>query len=391
MTLDGYAASDSSDPSGILSESRARFYDGNVDVAAHALATGKLAVEALSCTIEDASVDTTTLDYQQFTEALHELQTSHDWITPKLANYLRAYVRIARRPDLPREETKRVIETGGKRIIVLEWKASSPARFSVSNAYAETVAIIERTLSDPACGPQLVGAFAERLDILRRELKVDHLAFIEKEAGPVGAITMLTSLVEATRMPACVYREKHWFERAAIGGTRPQSGARVAIVYDLIVTGSALVRAAERIRELTGATTVATVVLCGYGERRGELVAQHGDSIRIEALDWQEDAVHREPSGAASQVPRHAQGDTLPPGHYTSDTLPLASPGAQEIIDRVRARAQKRRDDKAAGVGLAKRAPATTASALDDAGHPPFRLKLADSNESPTRKIKLKR
>jgi hypothetical protein len=274
---------------------------------------------------------------------------------------------------------------------VLEWKASSPARFTVSNAYAETVAIIERTLSDPTVGPQLVGAFAERLEILRRELKVDHLAFIEKEAGPVGAITMLTSLVDATKLPACVYREKHWFERGAIGGKPPKTGSRVAIVYDLIVTGSALVRAAKRIRELTGATTVATVVLCGYGARRHELVAQDDAPIRIEALDWQEDAVHREPSRVGSEAPPLPPSDAIPPGYYTRETLPPASPGAQEIINRVRARAQKRREAKEAGADFAPPPETSNSAFSSDPAAPPYRFKLVDSNDSSTRKIKLKR
>lgn len=124
-------------------------------------------------------------------------------------------------------------------------------------------------------------------------MEVTCLCFIEKSAGPVGTLAMLSDLVSKTGLPACIYREDYWSKRAKLSGYQPIPGKdKIAIVYDLIVTGHGVQQAANDIETKFGAKVAATVVLLSYDkEKRSTLEIGNGRAIRAESIGWYEDYV----------------------------------------------------------------------------------------------------
>lgn len=311
-----------------------------------------LASERARYSMEDDYVDPTSQELVAVRAAWMELIQADNWIHPVLQKFLMACRSVAEAPELPRKEGTRKIANNGHSFTVVENEAYEGIPLSVSSAYALAVAIIERSLGDPEHSARMVAAFADKVAILKARHGVDHLVFIEKEAGPVGAVTMLSSLVNQTGLPACVYRETHWAERAALSGKVPLAGSRLAFVYDLIVTGSALRHAAERIRSLVGAESVAAVVLCGYQERRDSLETTDGQVIHLEALMWDSRQIELPSSapgevgegGNSSSSREASRGDEMrqsqeaPTGTFTRDNLPPLSEEASRILERVYAK-----------------------------------------------------
>jgi hypothetical protein len=224
--------------------------------------------------------------------------------------------------------------------------------------------VLEDTASSPQECRALLAAFCKEILDLKAMLGVTRLCFIQKEMGPVGAVSLLSSLVVGTDLPAFIYREDHWASERSLTGDIPQSGDRVAIVYDLVVTGAGILGAADLIGRQTGATVVGAVVQCGYGPKKQEIVNEVGRSIALRALDWHEDihgpvfeyeairgkhgasadqAEPREQPGKASVMGNNEDmlGKSIPAGDYDRQTLPPISKGAQQLLDAINDHASK--------------------------------------------------
>lgn len=324
-----------------------------------------LYAEITRYSMEDDYIDTESAAFQTVTRAFTDLIVGDDWMHPKVERLLVACRAVAGMPELERDLVERHVRQNGSSFDLLECVARSTPPIRVSNREARVVPIIEDNLGSPKHCSGVVDAFAARVAKLVREAGVTHLAFIEKEFGPVGAISMMSSIVALTGLPACIYRETHWAQRAALAASRPGARDRIAILYDLIVTGAGIRHAADAIRELTGAVTVGAVLLCGYGERRSTVKSEAGQEIAIEALTWNDSAPVATPSRRASEArngsePRTAQREELsmkapkddrpsvriPPGFYTPETLPPLSSGAKRILERVRLRADRAKGQK---------------------------------------------
>ena len=318
--------------------------------------------------MEDDHIDIYGATYKSAEAALTVLDDSDDWIHPKLNAFLGGCREVATMDELPVKQVTRTVGTSGHTFDLMEQQAQGTVPFAVSNTTARRVPIIEANIGSPQYCRGVLSAFVHKIDILKAEEGVSHLGFIEKEMGPVGAISMVSSLVSATNLPACIYRETHWGERAAIAGHRPDEHARIAIIYDLIVTGAGICNAADIIKKTTAANTKAAVVLCGYGARRTRLTTENGQSIRIEALAWNEEHPSADASrdsgearnlseareGSREEVnvsKENRDGPSIPPGFYTAETLPPISNAALVIVERVRAAAKRRKEQRVAATG----------------------------------------
>lgn len=188
--------------------------------------------------------------------------------------------------------------------------------------------------------------------------------------GPVGAISMLSSLVAETGLPACIYRETRWAKGVAITADKPLSGDRILMVYDLIVTGAGIGAAADIVHEISGATTHAAVVLCGYGPHRESIRTDRGQDIRVEALTWETDVrgpilegLSPDQHGAETDgsQPCEETGENhmkkkhagIPPGDYNRQNLPPISEAANEIVTAIRSASQQaeKPEDARSGFG----------------------------------------
>jgi hypothetical protein len=315
-------------------------------------------IELTKHTIEDRYVDVRSSKVKDAIGAMTELCNTREWAHPKLVRALTALKELSSlAPERFKFARKRVAD-----VTVVERIAEGQDPFQISNRASRVVPIMEDSLGDPASCSSLIEAFAARVTTLKNELGVTHLLFIEKEIGPVGALPIMAALVAATNLPACVFRES--FDQLQPSLDQPGANARVAIVYDMLVSGDGIKNVADRVREDVGASTVAAVVLRGYGSQISDLHTAAGQHIKLETLGWgttEESTYPSFTSGVESEdlndsgVAKPQEGATststqaIPPGTYTKETFPEISEGAKRILARVRAAQPRPRPSDAAG------------------------------------------
>jgi len=128
-----------------------------------------------------------------------------------------------------------------------------------------------------------------REDFRQAHEEINWLCFIEKSYSVIGAIALLSSLVSQTELPACIYRPRYWNPQAKISGKAPLPNSRVCAVYDMVLGGSAILDAAEFLKNTYDAYMVAVVVLFDYDlkdrtnqlKEKGREILGNKDGIRL--------------------------------------------------------------------------------------------------------------
>jgi hypothetical protein len=268
-----------------LCSSRERLNFGDDPDFPHHWLVRTLLVELEKINFEDDRTDRTSQEYREARALLTALRENPDWLHPKLAKFLCSYRETAHAPEIKtRRELKKIAPNGhAGATIAFRAPTAGTAVLQVSGLLADLVPVMEDTLADPDLCKALESALIERLKSLIEKCAITHLCFIEKEVGPIGALLMFSAAVSATGLPACVFRETNWARRSAIAGRSPGKSDRVAFVYDLIVSGVGIASAARSLFELTGAQTVAALVLFRYGVDN-EIQGSDGRTIHVESL-----------------------------------------------------------------------------------------------------------
>jgi hypothetical protein len=244
-----------------------------------------LQIELEKINFEDDPIDRSQEPYLEARKALEALKHSDEWLHPLLCRFVEKYKATENAEEIEYENRVYEIPANGHLGAPIDARiAKSDERLlQVSNLRTNYVPIIEETLANPVHCSKLEAAMIERLTQIVQEHQVTHLCFIEKELGPVGALLMFSAAVSATGKPGVIYRETHWPKRAALSGAIPGKDARIAIVYDLMVSGAGICHAASALRNLTGACTVAALVLFRYTDEPRSITCDH-QTIHIESL-----------------------------------------------------------------------------------------------------------
>ncbi|MFH8120433.1 MAG: hypothetical protein QXS37_06530, partial [Candidatus Aenigmatarchaeota archaeon] len=140
------------------------------------------------------------------------------------------------------------------------------------------------TLDDLLLNPQrnkmIKRAFTKEIKRSIEEEGVNKLCFIEKQFGPIGSITLLSSLVEKTNLPAVIYRPRHWNFKSKITGELANSD-KICIVYDLSVTGGAIMDATNFLENNFPVKVTSAIVLYDYGfGAKEKLLKEYGVKLR---------------------------------------------------------------------------------------------------------------
>ena len=228
------------------------------------------ASELLKYSIED---DRIRLDDSrpEIAERLGNLLTDKNWLTPDLISFLESYRKVATLDFFPALRTEIKLPMRGTPsgdCIFTGWVTKKKGdQFQVSRKYVPFVSILEDSLANPDYAESVLNGFSAELERLKKENRINWLCFIEKAVGPVGALSMLGALVSKLHLPACIYRAGYWSQRAKLVGYRPPRDAKVAIVYDLFVTGDGIKQVATELRRDFQVPVVAAVVLYTYADK----------------------------------------------------------------------------------------------------------------------------
>jgi hypothetical protein len=224
---------------------------------------------------------------------------------------------------------------------------------------------LERNMASPQYLRGIVEAFSERIFVLRSVVGIDHLAFLERAGSEYSAIAMLSSIVMATGLPACVYRMTDLSEASAIAASIPSSDNKIAIIGSVILEEEIIINAARVIRAHTGAWSSGAVAFYGYGESSNLIETPEGPAIRFEIIESQDTGAvqsrHefrtvREPGNsslARGALRKMNELEDFPLGptarSYTKDSLPVFTEEEYSIWQRLQENAKRREAAKGAG------------------------------------------
>jgi orotate phosphoribosyltransferase len=120
---------------------------------------------------------------------------------------------------------------------------------------------LDEIFAEPDKATKVIREFSGLVDEMARKYDVNKLCFVEKRKGPLGAILMMSAIIDKTKLPAFIYRSSYLDDRSRIKGATPFPGDRVEIVYDAANTGGGLKEVIEDIDKVYGAKTEVCVVL----------------------------------------------------------------------------------------------------------------------------------
>lgn len=98
--------------------------------------------------------------------------------------------------------------------------------------------------------------------------ELNGLAFIEKDSGPTGLITLQHLIAERTGMKSCAIRLRRWpfLPQAAIKGEPPAKGSKWILISDVATTGGHIQKAAKIFKDSCWkASTPFAIILLNRG------------------------------------------------------------------------------------------------------------------------------
>jgi len=132
---------------------------------------------------------------------------------------------------------------------------------------------IDASITDPSSLKSVVDFYAEKInDINDKQKKADVLAFIEKDSGPVGALLLMSSIVERTKLPAIIVRLRKRLDLNAIKGNGQYTNQNVILISDVATSGGSLKNAITKIEAL-GANVIGAIVLVSRMEQNSIVTA----------------------------------------------------------------------------------------------------------------------
>lgn len=136
-----------------------------------------------------------------------------------------------------REETSRLWYCG---FHMSEWALTNGGR---SNYYWD----LDSILTTPAEIEEVTSCYLGEIDQIRTTLgPIDRLGFIEKDSGPVGALTLKDLLIVRSNIPGVIIRQQRRILTAAIKGKEPlHPGERIVLISDVSTSGSGILKTAK--------------------------------------------------------------------------------------------------------------------------------------------------
>lgn len=111
--------------------------------------------------------------------------------------------------------------------------------------------------------------YIDNIKELKDKTGVDYLAFIERDAGPVGAITKKDLLSHITGIPSFVVRPKRRIMASVMKGADSVADTKVVIVSDVATTGTSIIKVVD-ILESHKAKVIGAITVLNRGGREVE-------------------------------------------------------------------------------------------------------------------------
>jgi orotate phosphoribosyltransferase len=136
---------------------------------------------------------------------------------------------------------------------------------------------IDKALSDKNSSEELTNWYIENIKELALARKIDALAFIEREDGPIGALPLMKLISSETGIPSFVVRPKRRIHASAIKGFKKIKGKNIAIISDVATSGFSIEKVADILASISSNVVAAITIV----NRGGKEVADHLEKRNI--------------------------------------------------------------------------------------------------------------
>lgn len=235
--------------------------------------------DLLQYTIEDDHLDIRDQDYGNVIHSLKQFLDSEKLDMELFAAFLERSKDMISAKELAPTFVR---VSGGRVEIRSRYSPYDQPEHAVSSARCRLMPILEDNVVDPR-DFRVADAFAERIEVLKKELGITALCFVQKGFGPVGALAMVSELVRSSGLPAAICRPGYTPKRARMVGRKPTPEDRIAIVYDLIATGGAIKQVAQLLTEEFSCEVSAAVVMMTYTDDE-TIELKSGNTVRVERI-----------------------------------------------------------------------------------------------------------
>ena len=175
--------------------------------------------------------------------------------------------------------------------------------FLVGTGMVRELPILDDSITDPTLCGEVVEGFLALVSAMRERHSIDYLVFIDKNFGPVGALSLISSIVDGASLPAIIHRERKWSQSADFTGYVPRPGQSGLIVYDLVNTGTAIRGTSLRVLERFGSRVVGAVVLYDLKGGRKSVRVRDDYDVEVASLDGKKAVAGHETGGPESRAP----------------------------------------------------------------------------------------
>jgi orotate phosphoribosyltransferase len=135
--------------------------------------------------------------------------------------------------------------------------------FTVSGSSSTIYYDIDKASSDLESLECINKWYIDNVQEIRNKVQVDYLAFMEREDGPVGAITKKDKISSELCIPSFIVRPRRRIRASRLKGVRAEElcGRKVVIISDVATTGRSVRRIVDILKEYDAQTVgVVTIV-----------------------------------------------------------------------------------------------------------------------------------
>jgi len=127
---------------------------------------------------------------------------------------------------------------------------------------------IDLSVTNPLMLKPIVDWYVAVIEKIKNEFgKIDKLAFIEKDSGPVGSILLTGILIDRAKIPGVIVRLRRRLSVNSLKESNVKRGNQVILVSDVLTKGWGIESAVQKLR-LCGYQVQAAVVLVSRKEHR---------------------------------------------------------------------------------------------------------------------------
>ena len=156
---------------------------------------------------------------------------------------------------------------------------------------------IDLSIANPSMLRPIIDWYVAVIERIKSEYgKIDGIAFMEKDSGPVGSILLAGTLIDKANVPGIIVRLRRRLHLNSLKGAGLKKGDQVILISDVLTSGGGIVNAVTKLRS-HGLRVISAVVLVSRKEpdRVRELEEKHGIRVFYAFKATQKEDLQQEP------------------------------------------------------------------------------------------------